>query len=281
MTIFWRQLRGELKKLFARKRTYIGFGAFLGVELLVLGLLRLPSVQRGFKRLLEGAGYVAEDYFSGLTLGLTITLSTVFLLGALYLALVAGDIVSKEVEDGTLRMILSRPISRLRILALKLCACAIYTLTLSVFIAVTALAAGWLHAGKGGLFVYAPLEGIFAVFDPATGLARYALSVPFLALSLLGVSLLGFFFSCLPMKPAAAAILTLSVLFVDNILRNIPFFSAIREWFLTARMSAWISVFHYRIPWEAMLEDYAWLAAINATLLILGAAAFSQRDFKS
>ena len=35
---------------------------------------------------------------------------TVFLLGGLYLALVvAGDVMSKEVEDGTMRMILCRP----------------------------------------------------------------------------------------------------------------------------------------------------------------------------
>jgi hypothetical protein len=46
-------------------------------------------------------------------------------------------------------------------------------------------------------------------------------------------------------------------------------------------MSAWALIFEYRIPWEAMLEDYAWLAAINGTLLVLAALAFSSRDFKS
>lgn len=280
MSMFLAQLGGELRKLFLRKRTYIGFGAFLAVEALVLALLELPRVRRGFTRLLEGAGYSAQEYLSGLTLGFTITLSTVLLLGALYLALVAGDIVSKEVEDGTLRMMLCRPVSRLRILTLKFCACAIYTLALTAFIALTALAAGYVHSGRGGLFVYAPLEGLFAAYAEPTGLLRYALAIPFLALSLLTVSAIGFFFSCLRMKPAAATIVTLSALFVDMILKNTPFFAAIREWFLTARMSAWVTVFQYRIPWESLLENYTWLLAINATLFALGAAAFSTRDFK-
>ncbi len=281
MNVFFLQLGGELKKLFARKRTYIGFGAFFGVELVVLVLLRLPRVRRGLERLLEGAGYAPGEYLSGLTLGLMITLSTVFLLGALYLALIAGDVVSKEVEDGTLRMMLCRPVSRLRILGLKLCACVIYTVVLTIFIAGTALVAGWLHAGGGGLFVFAPTEGIFAIYDQGAGFARYLLAVPFLALSLCTITCIGFLFSCLNMKPAAATIVTLSVLFVDTILKNIPFFSGIRDWFLTAKMSAWARIFEYRIPWEVMLEDFAWLAAINATLLVLAAMVFTSRDFKS
>lgn len=281
MKAFLRQLRGELQKLFFRNRTYIGFGAFLGAEIIILILLRLPRVQRGYTNLLKGAGYSPEEYLSGLTLGLTITLSTVFLLGALYLALVAGDIVGKEVEDGTLRMMLCRPVSRQRILVLKLVTCAIYTLALTVFIAVTALAAGYLYAGGGGLFLYAPLEGMFAVYSEGAGLIRYALAIPFLALSLLTISLIGFFFSCLRMKPAAATIVTLSVLFVDMVLKNTPFFTSIQEWFLTARMSTWIAVFEYHIPWGTLLENYAWLMALNVTLFVLALTVFSARDFKA
>lgn len=281
MSIFLLQLRGELRKLFARKRTYIGFGAFLAVELAILVLLRLPRVQEGLERLLERSGYVASDYLSGLTLGLIITLSTVFLLGALYLALVAGDVVAKEVEDGTMRMMLARPAGRGRVLALKLAACAIYTVALTIFIAATAVGAGTLHSGWGGLFVYAPLEGVFAVYGAAEGSARLALAVPFLAASLFTVTCLGFCFSCLPMKPAAATIVTLSVLFVDTVLKNIPFFSGIRDWFLTAKMNAWVGVFEYRVPWETMTAQYAWLAAINITLVVIGAVVFRSRDFKS
>lgn len=281
MRVFLWQLGGELRKLFARKRTYIGFGAFLGAEILVLLLLRLPRVQRALERTLERAGYDPSAYLSGLTLGCLLLLATVFLLGALYLALVAGDVVSKEIEDGTLRMMLCRPVSRARILALKFVACLIYTAALTTFIGATALLAGLAHAGWGGLFVFAPTEGVFAVYEAWPGLARMALALPLLTLSLCTITSLGFCLSCLRMKPAAATVLTLSILFVDSILKNIPFFSAIREVFVTAKMSAWVLAFEDRIPWEAMLEDYAWLMAINATLVIVGAAAFQQRDFKS
>ena len=281
MRLFLAQFRGELFKLFARKRTYIGFGAFLGVEMLMLFLLNLARVRQGIARVIEAAGYPAEAYLSGLTLAFLILLSSVFLLGSLYLALVAGDVVGKEVEDGTLRMMLCRPVSRTRILALKLGAVLVYSLVLTWFVASTALVVGLLHSGAGGLFVFAPMEKVFALYDFAPGLVRYTLGVVFLSLSLLTIPAIGFFLSCLDMKPAAAAIGTLSFLFMDSILRNIPFFESLKPWFVTSHMSAWVRIFECQIPWERMAEDYAWLLALNATLVVLAHAVFQQRDFKS
>lgn len=274
-------LTAELLKLFARKRTYMGFAAFLCIEILILLLLRLEGVQRSLSRMIEQNGYLAEEYLSGLTLGLLIMLWSVFLLGGLYLALVAGDVVAKDVEDGTMRMMLCRPVSRVRLILGKYAACALYTAFLVGFIGITAMLTGWLQAGWGGLFVFAPLEGVFALHEPGPGLLRYLASMPLLTMSLLTVTSLALFFSCCPMKPAAATILTLSFFFVDSIIRNIPYFEDLRGWFVTSRMSSWIFVFEYRIPWEKLVEDMSWLLAINATLVILGIAIFQSRDMKS
>jgi len=281
MREFLHQFRGELLKLFARKRTYIGFGAFLGVEIVILFLLNLPKVRGAITRVIEDSGYPAGDYLSGLTLGFFVLLWSVFLLGALYLALVAGDVVGKEVEDGTLRMMLCRPVSRGRILLLKICAVAVYSFSLTWFVGITALVVGLLHSGAGGLFVFAPMEKVFALYDFAPGLARYAIAILLLSFSLLTIPAVGFFLSCLDMKPAAATIGTLSIFFLDSILKNIPFFESLKPWFVTSHMAAWVHVFEYRIPWERMIEDYAWLLALNATLLVLARAVFQQRDFKS
>ncbi|HRJ70824.1 MAG TPA: ABC transporter permease subunit [Terrimicrobiaceae bacterium] len=281
MRLFFRQLSGELRKLFARKRTFLGFGAFLAFEVVVLFLLRLEKVQGSIRRVIENAGYDAAGYLSGPTLGFLIVVWTVFLLEALFLALVAGDVVSKEVEDGSMRMMLCRPVSRGRILLLKGTVSVIYTFALTLFVAVTALAAGFANSGPGGLFVFAPLEGVFAFHDFVPGLLRYLAMVPLLALSLCTITAIAFCLSCFNMKPSTATIITLSVLFADTILKNIPYFESLRGWFITMKMTAWVRIFEYRIPWEAMVEDYMWLTAINATLFIVGWQMFEQRDFKS
>jgi len=281
MRLFLAQFQGELRKLFARKRTFIGFGVFLAFEFLILFLLRLERVQASFRRVVENAGYDSGDYFSGLTIGFLVVVWTVFLLEALFLALVAGDIVSKEVEDGSLRMMLCRPVSRGRILWLKGIVSVFYTFVLTGFVMFTALIVGFTYKGFGALFVYEPFEKVFALHEFWPGLFRYLASFPLLSLSLCTITALAFCLSCFNMKPSTATIITLSVLFADTILKNVPFFESISEYFVTRRMSVWVHVFDPRIPWEMMLENYAWLAGINATLFLIGWLVFEQRDFKS
>lgn len=281
MRLFFLQMRNELHKLFARKRTYLGFAAFVAVEILLLLLLNLPKPKAGFRKLIEQNGYGFDQYFSGATLGLLMLMWTTFLLGALYLALVAGDVVAKEVEDGTLRMILCRPISRLRVGFLKYAACVLYTFALTFFIGITALVAGLLYCGWGGLFAIAPLEQLLAMHEAWPGLWRYLGALPLLGFGLVSISSLGFLFSCCEMKPAAATILTLSIFFFDSIFRSIPYFESLRGWFMTSHMTLWLRIFEYHIHWWRIAEDVTWLGALNVTFALVGLAILQQRDFKA
>ena len=95
-------------KLFSRRRTYIGFGAFVSLELIILLLIKkfgMGPIQKA----IVGSGQSFEYYFSALTVASTIMSFSIFLLGALFLSLVAGDIVAKEGEDGHMRLLLARP----------------------------------------------------------------------------------------------------------------------------------------------------------------------------
>ena len=92
---------------------------------------------------------------------------------------------------------------------------------------------------------------------------------------------LGFFFSCLKVKPASASILTLSVLFVDFVLQEFPFFKPYEEYFITFRMSNWVYVLENHVSWAKLAESYAFLGGLNVTLFILGWMSFQVRDFKT
>jgi ABC-2 type transport system permease protein len=280
-TLFFLQLRGELYKLFARKRTYIGFGVYVALEIAILALFQIPKVRRTFPgRMITRLGGVFEEYFSGQTLGLIVLMAT-FLLTMLYLALVGGDLVAKEVEDGTMRMTLCRPVSRVRLLLVKYAASIIYTFALIFFVGASALAMGYLKEGDGGLFVWAPDQEIMAMFPPGEGYARYFASWSFLALSSVTITTAAFVCSCFNMKPATATIVSLSYFMIDWIFFHLPYFEAIKEWFITGNMTTWANIFRPTIAWSQMLEDYAYLFGVNATLVIIAIVAFSSRDFKS
>jgi ABC-2 type transport system permease protein len=281
MNLFFFQLANEFKKLFARKRTYLGFAAFFLVEILILFLLNLQGPKRFMRGAIERNGYGFDEYFSGVTLALMMLMWTTVLLGGLYLSLVAGDVVAKEVEDGSMRMTLCRPVSRARIIFIKYLACIGYTAALIGFIGISALLAGLCYRGYGGLFVIAPMEKIMVMYEAGPGLARYLAALPLLAVSLTTITSLGFMFSCWKIKPAAATISTLSIIFLDSIFRNIPYFESLQPYFITTHMGTWVNVFRVYIPWQTMAEDYAWLLAFDATFFLIALALFEKRDFKS
>jgi ABC-2 type transport system permease protein len=274
-----------LEKLFLRPRTYIGFGAFLFLEAaLVTVFYTTDGFRNAIQRLitLEGEAGLFGTYFSCYSIAtLTMALS-VFLLGGIYLSLVAGDIVAKESEDGTLRMILSRPASRFRILVIKYVSCLIYTVVLALFIGVTAWLMGVILRGwGGGLAVWIPERGIRNLITPSEAPWRFFLSIGFLGATLCTMSSIAFFFSCWRIKPAAATILAVSYVFVDMILRTSQLIPDYEYLLITNHMSVWAEAFEDRIPWEELVYSLSILWGINASLFTGGWMVFQSRDFKS
>ena len=281
--LFLQQLRGELQKLFARPRTWIGYGAFLIMEALILFVYKLERSQQHMRGIIERNGLEFGSYYSSLTITFTIMLLSMFLLGSIYFALVAGDIVAKENEDGNLRMVFSRPISRFRLLLVKYTAVSLYTFSFVFFVGITGYlmavaAVGW----QGGLFVMEPKMKVFAAYPEWwKGAWRLALSAAGIGLSMITLSSIAFMFSCLKIKPAAATIITLTILFVDMILQNFPFFKPYESFFITWRMGNWIFLMEQNIPWPKLIESYALLGGLNITLFVIGWTSFQLRDFKT
>ena len=281
MRLFLRQFYWELLKLFHRPRTYLGFAGFLAFEALLLVLLQRDDARTLVQKHMARAGYTFAANFTGPTVAQYILDYTLTILGALYLALVAGDIVSKEIEDGTMRMVLSSPTSRGRVFFLKLLTCAFYTGVLTTFVAVSALALGLAVEGPGNLFIFHEVEGIAISYAFWDGMIVYFFgALPLLIVSMFTVTAVALMFSCLDVKPAAATVGALGIFVGDNMLRSIPFFIKIRHWFITGRISAWAHIYDENVPWDYLTRSYLALAAIDALAIGIGWWCFRQRDLK-
>jgi ABC-2 type transport system permease protein len=159
----------------------------------------------------------------------------------------------------------------------------LYTFTFVFFVGITGYAMAVAAVGPGGgLFVMEPKMKIFAAYPQwSEGAGRLALSAAGIGISMITLSSIAFMFSCFKIKPAAATIVTLTILFVDRILQEFPFFKPYESWFVTWRMSAWIFVVEHHISWAKIAESYAFLFGLNATLFVIGWLAFQTRDFKT
>jgi len=282
MRMFFQHLRNELWKLFGKKRTYIGFGAFLVAQNAMLLLFRFTQWQKSVERVLAGNGYLAEEYISALTVALVMLIPQILLLLPLYTAMVGGDLVAKEAEDGTLRMILSRPVSRFRLLFVKWLAGAVFSAVLVLALGGTALAFARVWFPWRGMFVYSVWpESIFNLLGAGEGFKLYICSHFLMAINASVILSLAFMFSCFNMKPVAATILALSFLFINVVMEHIPFFERYQEWFLPYHFRLWLLTYADPIPWERMLGSFCVLLAFLITTFLVGVAAFQARDIKS
>ena len=279
--MFRLQLRNELWKLFGKKRTYIGFVMFLLAQNVIALVFRFTQASRPMQRMLEMSGHVADSYVSVLTIATIMLVPAAAFLLPLYVSLIGGDLVAKEAEDGTLRMILSRPVSRLRLLLVKWVAGCVFSFLLVAALGTFGLAFSRFYFPWGGLFVWMPEQAIFGVFDASTGFERYVAGHLMLVTEACSIMCLAFLFSCFNMKPAAATILALSLVFVSFIMEHIPYFKDYQNWFFTYHLHLWQLMFAEKIPWWRVGQSLSLLAGFNATFLAIGITAFQVRDIKS
>lgn len=280
--MFLAQLRNELWKLFGKKRTYIGFGAFVVAQTAMMLMFRYGRVQGNLERLLAGNGYLASEYISALTVALFMLGPQIILLMPLYVTLMGGDMVAKEAEDGTLRMILCRPISRVRLLLVKWVAGIIFSSLLAMALGAIALGFARLLFPWKGLFIFGDqFDLIFNFFPPGEGFKLYIFGHFFLAINAIVMFSVASMLSCFNMKPASATILALSYLLVSFVMEHLPFFESYQNWFITHHFAAWLLVFRTPVPWAQLAQSEIVLLAMAATTFVIGALAFQVRDIKT
>ncbi|MDB6058951.1 MAG: putative rane protein [Verrucomicrobiales bacterium] len=280
--MFYHQLRAELWKLFGKKRTYIGFAMFLATQAFIILWLRFrPSHRLELAHRLELMGYTPDQFITAMTISLIMIIPMAVLLLPLYATLIGGDLVAKEAEDGTLRMILSRPVSRLRLLTVKWLAGAIFSIVLTVALGAFGLGFASLFFPNGGLFFFLPQEQLFSVFGPAEAWQRYAGAISMLILTTVTMTGLAWMFSCFNIKPAAATILAISFLFMFRILQELEFFKELQPFMITYHFRIWLDMLREPIPWWKVGESISILAAYNVTFFVIGTGAFQTRDIKS
>ncbi|MBI2283444.1 MAG: ABC transporter permease [Bacteroidetes bacterium] len=244
----WTLIQIELFKIFRRPRTYIAFAAITAL---------IGIIQFGLK--LDGESYVEfmmRDINSSITVEgkilngyqvCYIVLQVLLVHVPLLIALVAADMVSGEANMGTLRLMLTKPISRTRFLLAKFMATVAYTLLLLVWLAVMALFVNMLIFGTDDLFL---MKSQYVVLLKENDIFwRYVWAFGFAALAMTTVASLGFLFSLFAENSIGPIVATMSVIIFFTILStlNIPVFNAIKPFLFTTHMIGWKEFFDIRV----------------------------------
>ncbi len=248
----WKLLKIELFKIFKRSRTYIAFGAIASIVLLIQIALKFDGktyidlLLSNLKDSIDITDEFKMKVLNGYLICFVI-LNTLLIQMPLLVALIAGDSIAGEANMGTLRLSLTRPVSRTEYMLVKFTASVVYTLSLLAWMAILALFGSILLFGTNDLVVLRSewIEQIKS-FDV---MWRYVAAFGFAAVALTTVSALAFLLSVFAENSIGPIIATMSIVIVFTILSemNIPIYDrTIKPYLFTSHMVAWKGFFYVK-----------------------------------
>jgi ABC-2 type transport system permease protein len=243
-------LKIEVFKIFKRPRTYIAFAVIALIIILIQIALKFGG-EEYVGLMLSGMGdsfeeVPSQDLLNGY-LVCFIILNLLLIHVPILVALVAGDAVAGEANMGTLRLLASKPVSRINLLIVKFIASVLYTLLLLTWVAILALLVSIVLFGVNWLGV--PRELQFNVMEADDVLWRYALAFCFAAISLICVAALAFMLSVFSDNSIGPIVITVCVIIVFTILTQlqIPFYDeTIKPYLFTTHMLGWKGFFYVK-----------------------------------
>jgi ABC-2 type transport system permease protein len=265
-----RLLRSELGLIVGRRRNKAGMLALAAVPVLIAVALRVSAGDE------EGGGGLLALANNGIFVALTALSVEIALFLPLAVAALSGDAIAGEANQGTLRYLLTVPVGRTRLLAVKYVSLVIGAALGVLVVAGTGVVVGGALLGLGPTTL---LSG--AQIGLGDALLRLTLAGAYITAGLAALAAIGLFISTLTEQPIGAMIAVTVASTAMWIMDSIPQLDWLHPWLLVHRWSALADAFRDPIFWDTMrmglLVDLAY-AALFATLAW---ARFARKDITS
>ena len=268
-------LQIELYKIFKRPRTFIAFAVIALIIVLVQIALKFGG-EEYVGLMLSGVSETfvvpSKEILNGYLVCFVI-LNLLLIHVPILVALIAGDMISGEANMGTLRLLVSRPVSRTQLLAVKFVAACIYTLLLLLWVAFLSLFVSMVIFGTNDLFVARETDS--NIIASADVLWRYMAAFLFAAIGMITVAALAFMLSVFADNSIGPIVATVCVIIVFTILTQlqIPFYDeTVKPWLFTTHMLGWKGFFYVKgdegVTINGSLENFT--AIVKSGLILFG-----------
>ncbi len=275
-------VRIELYKIFKKWRTYIGFIAIgvlvpiIQIAMLYEGENSINFVTREIRESFVFVGNLLNTYFISYIVLNAIAVHIPFLI-----TLVAADLLAGEATAGTYRLLVPRPVSRMKIVTSKFFAGTIYTNLLILWMAVISLGLGFIIFGVGELIVLK--SGTVIIFEKSDVLWRFILAYGYASLGMMVVCSLAFLFSSLVENAIGPIISTMAVIIIFIIISaiNIDLFKAIKPYLFTSHILKWREFFNDPVDTFEIIKSVLILVGHIVLFFSLTAFIFRKKDILS
>jgi ABC-2 type transport system permease protein len=270
VTAVARVYKWELAKLLAQKRTYLGLGTAMVVPVIFVVVLQIQS---GGPNDVPLGRYIRD---SGIVTPLVVLLFMSIWGFPLITALVAGDIVASESQNGTMKTILTRSRERGQVFAGKAFAAFTYTVAVVLAMGIVGVVAGSI---AWGFHPFTSLSGTHV--SAGRGLGLLFASLALYVLPLAAIAAFGLLLSTVTRNSAASVVGTLMFALFMQLIGVLPGTESIRPYLLGTQFDAWHGFLRTPADWAPVVRAI-WLSALYLTVPLVAAyLVFLRRDVAS
>lgn len=266
-------LRREIVKVLFQRRTYVGWVGLLAVPFIMTIALRLSTEQPEPG---DGPPFFSSIADNGLFVPVAALAVMSFFLLPLVSSMTGSFVIAGEAETGTLKTLLTRPVGRGSVLLAKWFVAVLYVGVGLTLVGVGSAVAGWLFFG----------------FHPLTTLSggqigiAHALWLMVLAylVALAGMTCivsLAVVLSTLTDSSLTAAVGTLVLVLVLQVLNQFSYFDFLAPYLFTSHFEDWFNLLRQPIPWRPIWEALLTYAAYIVVLVGLAVVVFRRKDILS
>ena len=192
------------------------------------------------------------------------------------MAAISGDAVAGEANLGTLRYLLTVPVQRARLLAVKYLAIVIFSVVATLTVTVTGIVMGLALFGGGDMTL---LSGTQIGF--AEGLLRVLAASVYLSVCFASLGAVGLFVSTLTEQPIGAMITVVIFSTASFIADSIPQIAWLHPFLITHNWLAFGDLFRSPVAWDAVQRGVYVAIAYAVVFWFAGWARFAGKDVTS
>jgi ABC-2 type transport system permease protein len=267
-------LRVELRKLFTRPRTWLTLLLLAGLPVVVGIFVKTSGIG---PRPGQGPALLSEVLSNGLLFPAAALALILPIFLPVATSVVAGDTIAGEASAGTLRYLLVRPVGRTQLLLAKLVTIIVFVLVAVLAVAAVGMVAGW------ALFGVKPLSATVSGTSLGYGatIGRTALTMVYVAVSMLGLGAIALFASTRTDSPLAAALAALATFVTSQVLDLIEASRTIRPYLPTHYWLSFVDLFRDPVLWHDVARGFGLQAVYIAIFLGAAWANFANKDITS
>lgn len=266
----------EVIKMLRRARTYLSLGLMLVLVVLIFWGLKSEG-EHALKYILKALdkNFIFNGNILNGYLVTYIVLNTLWIHIPVLIIIVTGDLFSSELEGGTIRILLTRPVKRYKLVLIKHLTAIFFVLIFMLLWGFITLIPSKILFGTGDLVVV--MNGL-QILEEKDLLWRFVSAFGFAFIGMGTLAIFSVSISFFTRKSLLSILITLGVLVISTLLQTLApsVFQGWESVLITYHLTQWQQFFQTEIDLQSILISVFWLLGFSLVCIMASMVRFNR-----